>query len=368
MMSSTSASISPLLFAPGDQNSDIIESFTSTPTYLFRLYAPATRGTTNTNEVSSPTPKGSSASNQDLFGLPEKEAAAILRQHLFWECQQNENCNLMSWSSSLLSVLKHGFYRKETDRDHPTLDDIHILILDTRLFPKGTFIRDLEVLGRFAGYNERLRTLHGWRKGQLYFGEYLSQGHLNIRGHCAETTLQKLVDGRLLTDLCPTLAVGPKKWATGVVRLRQEFKIKTYRSAETERMAVAIAITLASDCFEDRWRLAVSIMLLSLRPHDYGYGGVVVQELCELLSGRRYLISGRSGWLTQVAVAGEILHIDDIEFGKESYMEKMPELMQYRKIMKAVRVQAEVVEQTNSSDSNLGANALAGIFQSLRIS
>ena len=177
------------------EGEEVTFSFAPTPTYLFRLYTPKSAGRTNAEHVSPPAylnrPKvphrRASSCNLDLLQLPSKIAAWRLSDHLLWKC--GGCCNLMSWSSSLLLVLQYALYRHEDWRDRSSLSEIFIIMIDTRGFPQRTFLRDLDALDyypKFIKLDADWKKLIGWRvpRNEKYFGEYLTQGDLEIEGHC----------------------------------------------------------------------------------------------------------------------------------------------------------------------------------------
>jgi hypothetical protein len=144
-------------------------------------------GTTTTIEVIPPA-WDHVEDKKDLFRLPPDEAARRLNSHLRWHKGDKEyevQCNLMSWSSSLLFVLQYGLYRYRMDFDEPSLSDIHLLVLDTRQFPKGTFIKDLEAINEFKSHSADLSAIWEQRVSKEYFREYLTQGRLYIDGLCS---------------------------------------------------------------------------------------------------------------------------------------------------------------------------------------
>ena len=107
------------------------------------------------------------------------EAAEYLEEHLKWRCA--DDCNLMSWTSSVLFALQYALYRHEMTRCE--LSNINILVVDTRAFKRGVFARDVDALKAFRGATDskEFDRLHKWRvDGRFYYGEYLSQGRVPI--------------------------------------------------------------------------------------------------------------------------------------------------------------------------------------------
>jgi len=178
----------------------------------------------------------------------------------------------MSWTSSLLFALQHGLRRHQTDDDKPEMSQISLLILDTRGFPTGTFIKDLEIMEVFAPSTDLNQTKNLDDLFQLcksdrgyYFREYLTQGNMDVRGRCVVTNMQKLIDAGLF-KLMPELGDKNRwgEWANRVVCLRESFKAyqETRTATHTE---VRKAITIAMACLGNDWDIPVAIMLLALK-------------------------------------------------------------------------------------------------------
>nr|KAK5449234.1 hypothetical protein LTR18_002323 [Exophiala xenobiotica] len=170
----------------------------------------------------------------------------------------------MSWSSSLLFVLQYGLYRHGHDRpfDHPALSKIFLLVVDTRDFLPGTFIRDQEAIEAFKDHSQDLARFHGfWTYTGYYFGE---REHWN-------------------------------KWADRVVTLRYAFE-EPQSAAHTERSDVRKAVTIAQGCFGDRWAPPVAAMLLSLKSRR--------RDDAAILEGFRSMFSGEAINTFQAMSAG----------------------------------------------------------------
>jgi hypothetical protein len=163
-------------------------------------------------------------------------------------------------------VLQYGFYRHATDADKPDLADIHLLILDTRKYPRGTFIQDLQAIKWFQGYSPELGELASLRLSEQYFGEFLSQGYLGVREQCSQTSMQKLIDAGLL-GLLPHFMNDRKRLSGPVLATREWIDEGMTREATSDE--VRTAITVAQGCFGSRWALPVAVMLLALKPRDF---------------------------------------------------------------------------------------------------
>src|ERR1700722_578744 len=124
----------------------------------------------------------------------------MLNKHLQWWGKDN----LVSWTSSLLFALQYIFYRHTDSRDGSSLDKIYLCIVDTVSFPKGIFLRGMDLINAYCLFDANLLGLKGLRTrkhrdftGSFYFGEYLSQGALRIEGKCRIVSAQEIMDQRL---------------------------------------------------------------------------------------------------------------------------------------------------------------------------
>jgi hypothetical protein len=200
-------------------------------------------------------------------------------------------CNLVSWSSSLLFVLQYGLYRQHQDEQggkETNLSQIHLLVIDTRQFPKGTFIQDLKAIEAFRDHNIELKNFENLRLqaalGVYYFGEYLSQGRLDISGRCSQTSMQQLVDREHLYELCPMLRSSDRnQWAKAVVMIRSVFG-GPEAAQVTDKKDVRIAIAMAQACFGSKFALPLAAMLLSLRPRKPD-DETILDGFCSMFSG-----------------------------------------------------------------------------------
>ena len=268
----------PLLFFPSPFSQSVHESFDNIPTFLFRLHAPRTVGTTTTTEVTSPACNGGDTGKmRDLFRKPSADAAEGLNAHLWWQTWHEDKCNLMSWSSSLLFLLQYGLYRHVKDHNRPALSNVHLLVLDTRQFPKGTFIQDLEAIKAFSGHTgserQNLTNLLELRMSEYYFGEYLSQGRLDISDRCSQTSMRQLIDMGLF-KLCPMLAENSQwdLWPKRVLFIRKGFANEV---EATDKTSVRTAIIMAQVCFKADFALPLAVMLLSLKNRKIDDGAIL---------------------------------------------------------------------------------------------
>lgn len=242
------------------------------PRFLFRVYTPRSDGVTSKDEVSSRDAiSEEQESNKDIFATRTPEATAeLIADHLFWRRKERSD-NLMSWSSSMLFVIRYIFHRHYNSNDRSSLDDIHLLVIDTEKFPRRTFIRDSDLISAFKKFDVRegkgLKLLAHWRTNtDLYFGEYLSQGSLCTSGKCSTVSAQTMVNKGLLDlhfvfrQACE--GKDPGEWAISVRNVRD-----TIRAAPTnpppapELLDKAFEIALD---FGESWRLPIAVHLLGL--------------------------------------------------------------------------------------------------------
>jgi hypothetical protein len=152
------------------------------------------------------------------------EVANILNLHLRWEKKGNLLDNFISWTSSLLFAIEYIYYRHHTD-DTP-LEEIKFFVVDTTMFPRGTFMRDLDLIIIFYGSNKRLRGFRSLRNGgTFYFGEYLSQGLLKIENKCQLISADVIFERDRLRRIQPLFASirsETSEWANAVIRLRRD--------------------------------------------------------------------------------------------------------------------------------------------------
>ncbi|KAF3810911.1 hypothetical protein GCG54_00003089 [Colletotrichum gloeosporioides] len=274
-----------LNFAPGPNHEAWEErlkaSFEQTPRYLFRVYDDTSSGTTNAEYVSSRLADlGSLDCRRNMLDQTTKKAASILNQHLNWRGWQHERDvdNLVSWSSSLLFTLQYALYRHNKRRKGRSAHNVHIIMIDTTKFPRETFIRDLEVMHCLRNGNLQLKQLYRLRttgqRGRIFsFGEYLSQGCINVSRASGVTSLKKLIDTGLFNEsVCPYLgdSVHWSRLAKRVLTLREEvdsLRVEQQAWASLEHTRAFIAI--AEACFGSHGANrnlapAFAVMLLSL--------------------------------------------------------------------------------------------------------
>lgn len=267
--------MAPTPFEPSLEHLNHMPEFSNNdiPRYLFRVHTPVTAVRTTTSYVIPPAAGTvDHEARLDIFRVPPERAGRLLWKHLTWI---EGRSNLTSWTSSLLFALQYGLYRHRSPRDKSKLSEIHLLILDTREYPQGTFVKDLEIMRAITstlGPEEELHDFLNFRENtkirgrKYYFGEYLSQGDLALEGRCSQATMATLIDLGLF-HVQPDLGDEGewRKLADRVLALRDPFE-NPDSPLPPDKRTVRKAIVIASVCFGDRFALPVAVMLLALRP------------------------------------------------------------------------------------------------------
>ncbi|KAK3614236.1 hypothetical protein LTR56_027382, partial [Elasticomyces elasticus] len=245
------------------------------PRFLFRIYTPKSDGYTDEHQASSRDATSEAhMSNEDVFSAQTPEAIAIrIADHLWWRKFPRSD-NLVSWSSSILFLVPYIFYRHHESSDRSSLHDIRLLVIDTEKFPARTFIRDIDLISAFKGFDTReekdLKSMAHLRSNtDCYFGEYLSQGSLRISGKCSSVSAQTMID-RGLFDLHLVFAEAykgmyPGAWVVPVRTARKTVETAPrYPPATLEQLTAAFVIATA---FGGDWRLPIAVQLLAILPH-----------------------------------------------------------------------------------------------------
>jgi hypothetical protein len=223
--------------------------------------------------------------------MERERAAHALGSHLQGKCKNVGN--LMSWTSSLLFALQYAFFRywKEGHKDFST---IFILIVDTRQFKRGAFARDLQAMEAYEGIStgyDSLDALYKQRRnGRFYFGEYLSQGRLEIdpeRGH--QVTIGDIIQ-RGLFGINPELEDERQwsKWASRVNQLRHPIQ---KGPIDVQRSDIQAAMNVA-EAFQP-FAVPVAAMLLNIGHYKLDCKApIILEELRRRYTGEHRLRPG----------------------------------------------------------------------------
>ncbi|KAL7926295.1 hypothetical protein ACQKWADRAFT_282341 [Trichoderma austrokoningii] len=271
-------------FAPLPSDQLLNSSLDNIPTYLFRVSDHKSPGTTNPTKVCS-LAFTNLPQRADLYGMKRERAACALRNHLQWGCTSidssiEHSCNLMSWTSSLLFALQYAFFRHNYwNKGNEDFSDTFILIVDTRQFKRGAFARDLEVMEAYKGISIGYKSLDGLyklrRNGSFYFGEYLSQGRLELdpeRVH--QVTIGNLIQ-RGLFDINPELE-NKAQWSKWADRVNQLRDLIQQGPNDVQRSDIQAAMNVA-EAFQP-FAVPVAAMLLTSGPHKLDCKAPIILE------------------------------------------------------------------------------------------
>lgn len=278
-----SGELEELLFRPQTDSGLPENALDHIPRYLFRVVSPRSRGETNETWVRSELAyRNRESSKEDIFfGLDTKKRTTIaqtLNSHLRWWRELDLEDNFVSWTSSLLYAIRYIYYLRLTSEDDSNLEDFKLYVIDTTRFSTETFIRDLDLIDTFCGFDDNhpsknLESMQNLRTNLgYYFGEYLSQGALKIADKHQIISGKSLFDGDLLCRLQPQLAEikksknGKPEWAKGVLRLRDSIWLspEQQRLTSLEMLKRLWAVGENADKLERSWRFPITIYFAAL--------------------------------------------------------------------------------------------------------
>ncbi|KAF2158345.1 hypothetical protein M409DRAFT_33905, partial [Zasmidium cellare ATCC 36951] len=264
-----------LLFSPNEYSQWASLELSSIPRFLFRVYTPRSDGFTDETRASSrDAALRIPGSDKDVFATKTREATArLIADHLWWERDQGDTRrrdNLVSWSSSMLFLIRYMFYRHYDIADKSSLDDIHLLVVETKALPAHTFIRDTDLISAFEQFDSRetrgLKQMAKQRDGDLYFGEYLSQDSPRLDGKCCAVSAYVLIYKGLLHlhDGFQSAHDGEDsgRWVIPIQKIRKTIQIAREQQPASPEL-LNDALDIASE-YDMHWRLPIAIQLLAL--------------------------------------------------------------------------------------------------------
>ncbi|PYH75516.1 hypothetical protein BO82DRAFT_379522 [Aspergillus uvarum CBS 121591] len=206
------------------------------PRYLFRVVSPFSDGKTDGSWVRSMAAcQNLNSSSEDIFSRlsdeKRKRVAHTLNQHLRWWSKEGVQDNFVSWTSPLLFAIQYIYFRHLSTNDSSRLEEIKLYVIDTTLFRKRTFLRDLDLIRVFRGFDTDLKDFSKLRNTTpYYFGEYLSQRSLKIESKHMVLSAQKLFENDRLRRSPPCfyefhqipIRGGKPSWPKDVIRFRKE--------------------------------------------------------------------------------------------------------------------------------------------------
>lgn len=150
----------------------------------------------------------------------------------------------------------------------------------------------MEIMEVFAPHTDprqdkNLEDFFQFRKSDrgYYFGEYLTQGDMDVKGRCIATNMESLIDAGLF-ELKPELE-DKSKWvelANRVLYLRKPFEASQDNPTATHaevRKAIAIAGAFFGGC----WIFPVATMLLALKRRNRK-DPVIIDGFAAMFSGK----------------------------------------------------------------------------------
>ncbi|KAF4946586.1 hypothetical protein FGADI_11065 [Fusarium gaditjirri] len=361
-------------FCPPSGN--LATKLNNTPRYLFRVYSDASAGSNSSESFKSIDALENNLT--DIFARDNAPTIAVaLNEHLRWEPLKSCGDPFISWTTSLLVAIQYAIYKHKTEG--AKLEAIHLCIIDTTMFPKGVFIRDLDLIEEFYDkvpssqsimvkrgcYTWEARGLDDFRhlrnkrhrtySGVYYFGEFLSQGQVNITDRSSTVTCDKIINNDLFTML-PQLQVeledSKVQWADAVVKSRESF----YMDIEPEATSASefLAATKIALQFRNVWFLPVLANLLALRPraaHDPGIldqiSGLYSDELRYSLSSKDTKIVANEN-IPEVLQFGKIIHDINEDYWNESA----------HTLLRSMEETADIVRRFVTSSRTTGASRL----------
>lgn len=275
-----------LRFIPKAHRAWIRDKTTLTPRYLFRVVSPDTSGSTDQEWVmSSDAAEGKPTATTDCFARSDKSAvAAELNAHLRWWPARYAN-NFVSWTTSLLFAVQYGGFRNvDTRTSNSDIDNTYLCIIDTTRYskPEELFVRDIDLIKAFAPYDlgsnfqKNLSNMLDMREGNTwYFGEYLSQGKLDVRNNLQMVSMRALVDAGImsLTPEFPELWAKSNSqvnaiWTKAVITKREAFYQGQQQKLNISELSI---ISKVAELFGEPYMLAVAASFLSLGPRELKY-------------------------------------------------------------------------------------------------
>ncbi|KAL2843080.1 hypothetical protein BJX68DRAFT_270404 [Aspergillus pseudodeflectus] len=270
-----------LLFNPSKNSKLPTGALDNIPRYLFRVVSPLSDGHTDSTWVRSKAAcQNLRYSQEDIFdNLDSQKRHAVahaLNLHLRWWSEDGVVDNFVSWTSSLLFALQYIYYRHHHKRDGSSLEDIKLYVVDTTSFPRGTFLRDLDLMQAFFDPSDRSREgLNSFRKlreGSYYFGEYLTQGSLRITDKHQVVSASSLFRGDLLQRLQPVLL---DIWDSPDEEPRLANAVRDLRGliwpvgtfdppSATEMRRRLLAVEEITNLFDEGWRFPLAVYFAAL--------------------------------------------------------------------------------------------------------
>ncbi|CAH0030068.1 unnamed protein product [Clonostachys rhizophaga] len=177
--------------------------FSRVPRHLFRVHHPGSGGVTNESYASSAEWEALAPEFTDVFAFREvAQAGQSLDNHLRWKQVPGKPSPFVSWTSSLLTAIAYIFYLYGKGE---SLDQIYLTVLDASRCHPDVFLDDLSLIEAlqctwpYTGLEDLWKLRTGLKGPVYYFGEFLSQGSLAIKGKSETVTAEQLIERGLFT-------------------------------------------------------------------------------------------------------------------------------------------------------------------------
>jgi len=301
------------------------------PRYLFRVYRPGSAGFTSAETVASlaaynkfqagdRNAKWEDVVTEDISAMNRTTAAAMLGRHLQGWFTEPET-NLVSWTSSLLFAIQYIIFLNK-NRQRMALEAISLCVIDTSKFEPGTFQQDLALISAYRdSADEALEGIDRLRTGsEYYFGEYLSQGVLDIEGKCRVVSGDRVINESLFLFRPEFKKMMRKKgdtvgWAREVDELRVKFY---YQGADDSALSLSFdnskryeqitALMAIADAFGSPWRLPIAAHLMGFYKDWEGSKGKIAipKAIFAGFSGRLEKLCPLPGCLWELTCLGTL--------------------------------------------------------------
>ncbi|RFN49476.1 hypothetical protein FIE12Z_6265 [Fusarium flagelliforme] len=301
----------PTLFVPprAFSRSETEMPLRDPPRYLFRVYDSKSKGINSPKIIASvrhsamepPIPKINilfGNTKQPPTDEEKQSASKKLHSHLIGPNLNDEtekaeilqHDNLVSWSSSLLYVIQYA-----NSRFCKLGEDVVICAVDTTQFPKGQFVRDMDLLEYFShgDLTDEEKAFSKLRRSGVRDnnGEYLSQGMLHVEGRSCTLSLRALKEAGLW-DLYPEFNINVATLGAPV-RSECETYVDLLRGfwgdqCATTKKHIELARNIAAKCFGAFSETDMALLLLAFHKRELATEGTTSYLRDEPMEVSRY--------------------------------------------------------------------------------
>lgn len=242
------------------------------PRYLFRTSSPGSDGSNSCTGFFSM----AKANGYDMItreDLSDKEARAMLTDHVLWKSWKKRNDDIfISFTPSLFFALLHGL-RKVGKCRRTNLANCFVTVIDTSLYPTGTFSWTVDLLDRY-GLDEREDC---YLRRDYHVGEYLAEYELLTDSPNAsmQISLQALASAGKLFELWPEFEA---KECKGRLVDALRFLRRTWYALDRPITQLWIAgARQFAQCFGGKWYLPLMVWVLASRARPSNDKGLIAE-------------------------------------------------------------------------------------------